>query len=103
MRIVAISGIAVGLMTWAGVALADPDAATSAPAPAATAVAPAPVASAEDADRVICRMSPAPTGSRLGSSRECHTQKQWDMMHQQAQENVNNMQVRGMASGPSGH
>jgi hypothetical protein len=101
MRIVVISGIAMGLMTWAGVALADPD--TAASAPAASTVAPTPAAATEDSDRVVCRMSPAPTGSRLGSSRECHTQKQWDMMHQQAQENVNNMQVRGMAGGQTGH
>jgi hypothetical protein len=94
MRIVAISGIAVALMTWAGVALAGPD---TAAAPASAAVSTS-AAATEDQDRVVCRMSPAPTGSRLGSSRECHTQKQWDMMHQQAQENVNNMQLQGMSS-----
>src|SRR5690348_6119626 len=53
--------------------------ATPAPAPA---VAAAPVQSA-DADRVVWHVGPAPTGSRLGSTRECHTQREWDRIQQE--------------------
>jgi hypothetical protein len=77
--------------------------ASAASAFAQSAPTPSPAAATEDPDRVVCHMGPAPTGSRLGSSRECHTQKQWDQMRLQQQQNVNNMQVQGLSSQPGGH
>jgi hypothetical protein len=34
-------------------------------------------------DQVVCQNGPAPTGSRIGATRECHTQREWDRMRQE--------------------
>jgi hypothetical protein len=90
MRSLVLVGMIVGTVASAASAFAQ-----SAPTPS-------PAAATEDPDRVVCHMSPAPTGSRLGSSRECHTQKQWDQMRLQQQQNVNGMQMQGLNSQPGG-
>lgn len=92
--------IFAGMIAMTALAPVFPAVAQSTAAPDAATPAAAPTA---EADRVVCRMNPAPTGSRLGSSRECHTQRQWDQMRQEQQSNVSGMQSRGMESGPSGH
>ena len=85
--------LAFAVSGFVSVAAADPSATTqesaaapvAAPAPvtpAAPAATAAPVQSA-DADRVVCHIGPAPTGSRLGSTRECHTQREWDRIQQE--------------------
>jgi hypothetical protein len=68
----------------------------------ATATATSAPATAEDPDRIVCHMSAAPTGTRLGKSRECHTQRQWDEMRQQEQQSVNDMQSSGLRNGVPG-
>jgi hypothetical protein len=39
-------------------------------------------------DQVVCHVGAAPTGSRLGSHRECHTQREWDRMRQDEQSSL---------------
>jgi alpha-beta hydrolase superfamily lysophospholipase len=80
-----------------------PDGATAA-APAISTAAPAaaPVqAVSADADKVVCHVGPAPTGSRLGSTRECHTQREWDRMRQE-QSNMVSGRQNVLGCGPSG-
>ena len=50
-----------------------------APAPTVTAATP----QTNDPDQVICRTGPPPIGSRIGATRECHTQREWDRMHEE--------------------
>lgn len=59
-----------------------------APLGAAIAENPAPAsgtatAQTGDPDQVICRTGPPPIGSRIGATRECHTQREWDRMRQE--------------------
>jgi hypothetical protein len=103
MRVLAILAVSAAALPL--VALADP-APVQAPAPAATQAAPmqaaaqtapsptmtaqvtpapaAPAAASADADvgadldKVVCRSTAPPTGSRLGGGRECHTVRQWN-------------------------
>jgi hypothetical protein len=69
----------------------------SAPAAAPAAVAPA-AAPAEDPNKVVCRNAEAPTGSRLGTRRECKTQKEWDDARLQSERDVSHMQTSGQLS-----
>jgi hypothetical protein len=91
MRITAPLGLAIGL-GLATAAIAQ-SAGTSAPANSTV----------SDPDRIVCHDSPAPTGTRLGGRRECHTQKQWDMMRQQDQQTINSVQMKGLNTAPPGH
>jgi hypothetical protein len=71
------------------------DPAQSAPAAApAAAVAPA-AAPAEDPNKMVCRSLEAPTGSRLGTRRECKTQKEWDDARLQSQRDVSHLETSG--------
>jgi len=90
MRTTALLGLAIGF-GLATAALAQPAGTSS----AAT-------TTASDPDRIICHDNPAPTGTRLGGSRECHTARQWDAMRQQDQQTLNSMQLKGMDTRPPG-
>ena len=79
-------------------ALADPPAAS---APSAVATQPA-AAPTSDADKIVCRSKPGKTGSRLGATRECRTQREWDNIMAQDQREVEKMQAGGNLS-PQGH
>ena len=68
----------------------------------ATTQAPA-SAPASDPDQIICKSQAAPTGSRLGGHRECHTQKEWDAQQQDSRKNLEDAQTRGLQGGMSGH
>jgi hypothetical protein len=73
------------------------------PAPAAPAAAPsAAPAAVADPDKVVCRSMDAPTGTRLGTRRECKTQRQWDDARLQTEKEISNMQSSGNL-GPRGH
>jgi len=94
-------------------ALASADPAQTQTAPAATAqTAPTPketvtvtasrpqavpASTASDPDEIVCRASPAPTGSRLGGSRECHTVRDWDRRQKESQSIVSGSQMMGLA------
>ncbi len=84
----------VGLTVFASAALAD--AAPAAPAPAA-----ATPANQSDLDKTVCRTMPPPTGSRLGTRRECRTQREWDDIRLQSEKETTHMQ--GTTLGPRGN
>jgi hypothetical protein len=83
LRLALIVGIA--LSARIGIAAADPPA-PSPSEPAAT--------SQTDPDRVVCRTGPAKTGSRIGGSRECHSQREWDRLQQEQQNQLSKMQIQ---------
>lgn len=77
----------VAAATFAAVPSLQALAQDTAAAPTATSAPPAaaPAATDSDLDQVVCHTGAAPTGSRLGSHRECHTQREWDRMRQEQQ------------------
>jgi hypothetical protein len=77
---------------------ADPPAASSTPPSAAAAQ---PASNANDPNKVVCRSQAAKIGSRLGATRECRTQREWDEISTQDRREVEKMQATGMGS--SGH
>jgi cytochrome c5 len=110
MRFLTVLAVSAAVLTPA-LALADPgqpQAAVSATAPAPAQAAPAapatqtaqatPVAapvSESNADEVVCRTGTPPTGTRLGATRECHTQREWDKRQQEAQDVLKKTQMMG--------
>ena len=55
-----------------------------------------------DADTIICKSGPPPTGTRLGPTRVCKTKAQWDREQQQAQDTLTRVQTnRGLMN--TGH
>jgi hypothetical protein len=94
-----------GLMAWGGIANAD----TSAPdtqisqvlwgagsvADTTGAQSATPAATDPDADKVVCKSMDPPTGSRLGSRRECHTQREWDQRTRDDQAKTQQIQSHG--------
>jgi hypothetical protein len=48
-------------------------------------------------DEIVCRSEPAPTGSRLGASRECHTVRQWNEREHMEQRMLQQQQSVGSA------
>jgi hypothetical protein len=83
----------LGILFAAG-ALAD---APPPPAPAQPAAA-----THDPGNQVVCRTMGAKTGSRLGARRECRTQKEWDDIQRQNQDETSKMQTRGLTSGVIG-
>ena len=71
------------------------------PPPAPAPAQPAAVTS-NDGDRMVCRTLAAKTGSRLGARRECRTQKEWDDILHQQQDETAKMQSRALTSGVQG-
>lgn len=52
-----------------------------------------------DADTIICKSGPPPTGTRLGPTRVCKTKLQWDKEQEEAQRNLARTQIqRGMGN-----
>ena len=86
MHKVILASIAVaGLLVAGGIAAADP----SAPdAPTTTQATPATTTTQDtaDLDRIVCKAGPAPTGSRLGATRECHSQREWNRIQTEQQQ-----------------
>ncbi len=69
-----------------------PSAATTSPAASDT--------QSSDLDRIVCKSGPPPTGTRIGTGRECHTQREWDRrMHEQQQELTRQQINKGCTSG----
>jgi hypothetical protein len=89
MRIAAVSAVAAGLFLFAGPTFAEPSA-TASSASATSTAAPA----SADGDEIVCQTGPAPTGTRLGSSRECHTKREWDRMRNEAQNRLTQQQIQ---------
>lgn len=84
-----------GLMVMGTGVIADP--AQPAPGTAQTAQA-----SDAELDKTVCKTLPPPTGSRLGTRRECRTQREWDMIQQRARQETEHQQVDRMGTGSGG-
>lgn len=82
-----------GLMVLGGVARAEGSQAS----PDAVQVVPA-----GDPDKLVCKSLAPPTGTRLGSRRECKTQREWDDIQRQARQQVEQQQSNGFKSGIPG-
>jgi hypothetical protein len=64
-----------------------------APTAATAAPASAPMV-ANDPTKIVCRNLAAKTGSHIGASRECRTQKEWDDIRHQDEREIEKMQTR---------
>ena len=84
-RFTVLLGSSAALALLSTLAFADPA------APTAT--------SQTDPNEIVCKTQPAPTGSRLGASRECHSQREWDQRAKDAQEATMRGEMSGMAVG----
>jgi len=56
-----------------------------------------------DPNEVVCKAMAAPTGTRLGSRRICHTNAQWDDIRRQDEQNTAQMQNNGFKNGVAGN
>jgi hypothetical protein len=86
---------AIGFVAWSPAVFAEPAAPVQAPPSTQAAASP-------DQDRIVCRVMGPPTGSRLGSRRECKTQKEWDYIQKEQQDRITQMQQRALTSGVIG-
>jgi len=77
-----------GLMVQSGIAMADGSQAS----PDAAQVMPS------DPDKLVCKSMAPPTGTRLGSRRECKTQREWDDIQRQARQQTEHQQDNGFKS-----
>ena len=99
------SSVAIaGLLFCGGIVAAQQASAqttTTSTTPASAAAASSAGQDANDPDRIVCKTGPAPTGSRLGATHECHTQREWDLRMQEQQQALTRQQIdRGcLASG----
>lgn len=91
--------------TAAPTTAAAPAAAATATAAPMTAAMPAPAATAAAADssavnldEVVCRTVAAPTGSRLGGGRECHTVREWNQRERESQDLTRQQERTGFAT-----
>jgi hypothetical protein len=100
-RFFALAFVAAATVIPALQASADEPTAVPAAAAAPAATAPAATASA-DADQIVCKTGAAATGTRLGRTRECHTQREWDRMRQDEQSSLVRTQTQ-ITTGVQGH
>jgi hypothetical protein len=123
-KIIIASVTMIGLLIYGGIASADPSAADNSgsqpaagalaqPAVGATATTPttttttaatagqtASTADDPDLNRIVCRQGTAPTGSRLGGARECHSKREWDRLQTEQQQELSRQQIgRGIGGG----
>jgi hypothetical protein len=73
-------------------AFADDAATPTAPAGAATSQG---AATADDSylDNVVCKVFPPPTGTRLGTRKICHTEREWRDITRRSQEDLSKRQT----------
>jgi hypothetical protein len=53
-------------------------------------------------DVIVCKRVPSATGTRLGSTKECHTQGEWDDRQRQDREMTEGAQKSDMRGSPGG-
>ena len=46
------------------------------------------------ANPVVCKTGPAPTGTRLGTTRVCHLQGEWDVIQQEQRRQLTVIQIQ---------
>ena len=51
-----------------------------------------------DPDAIVCKQTSAPTGTRIGASRECHSQREWDEREKDSQKQLMDRQMHGLQS-----
>lgn len=83
-----ISSVFLALTVATLPSLAFADAAAQNPAPTVV----------SDPDAIVCKSTPSPTGTRLGSGRECHPQRDWDQREKDARKAVEDKQIHGLQS-----
>ncbi|HEV2561140.1 MAG TPA: hypothetical protein VGT78_03275 [Rhizomicrobium sp.] len=89
MRLVIIAAAFAGLALSAGAAFADDAAAT-------------PTSTTGDPDKIVCKQGDPTTGTRLGATRTCRTQREWDDLQQQAQKTLVESQLKSFGNRPAG-
>jgi len=87
MRFVIVAAALAGLAFSAVSAFADDTATTPA---------------AGDPNKIVCKQGDPTTGTRLGATRTCHTQREWDDFQQQAQKTLVQSQLKGFGNRPAG-
>jgi len=76
-------------------AVADDTAAPAAAAATAAAAPATPAPTTSDPNKIVCKSLPAPTGTRLGSRRQCLSQAEWDEKERQDQQALMHDQSQG--------
>jgi hypothetical protein len=51
-----------------------------------------------DLNRIVCKSTSAPTGTRLGAGRTCRTQREWDEIRKQDEAALKDLQTKGLDS-----
>ncbi|HEX3664920.1 MAG TPA: hypothetical protein VHU23_06790 [Rhizomicrobium sp.] len=109
MRIFAVLAVSAAAVLTPALASADPGQTQTAPAATATTApstpalqqtaqaTPATAAPSSNSDEIVCRTQPPTTGTRLGATRECHTQRDWDRRQEETQKMVQQTQLQGMS------
>lgn len=57
-------------------------------------------APANDPNQIVCHTTGAPTGSRIGSARECHPAKEWETRQQEHQHALTSLQMHSLTGAP---
>lgn len=60
--------------------------------------APAQAAPATDPDKIVCKQTSAPTGTRIGAGRTCQSQRDWDAQEKESQKQLMDRQMHGLQS-----
>ena len=89
MRIFAITICAAANLLVMGAALAEPTATASSDSP-------------NDPSRIVCKSTPAPTGTRLGGGRTCRTQREWEEIQKRDQDELKLIQEKGLHESKQG-
>ena len=105
MRMIAAAAFS-SAMLFSLFAAADQTPALVAPAGTVASAAPTAAAVADSSsvnlDEVVCRPIAAPTGSRLGGGRECHSVREWNQRERQAQDLTRQQERMGFNAKASG-
>jgi hypothetical protein len=56
----------------------------------------------DDESIVICVQEPAPTGSHLGAHKECRSRVEWDAMHAESPDSINDGERKALQFNPKG-
>lgn len=95
-----VAGVA-GFLIGAGQAAADPVPSAAPDTTQNPTTNATPASDTTDINRVICKSGPPPVGSRIGGSRVCHTQREWDLIQQEERHNLERLQIQ-RGNGPNG-
>lgn len=100
-RVILAAVALVATASWSG-AFADPAQTGNSAASGAAMLQTNAAAPESNPDQIVCRATPALTGSRLGGGRACLTQREWDLRTKSAQEALVHQQLSGRTSSCGG-